>query len=72
VAELVAREKTDGWGEHFRLDPRNEITIIPVTDVGEVTARIFGFNQEERLLERAELLAVGRYPSAAALRRARR
>src|SRR5215203_4744802 len=43
--------RVDRWAEHFRLDS----TIInPLTNVGEVTVRIFGFNEEERLMEREE------------------
>jgi hypothetical protein len=56
--------RRDRWSEHFRLDgPR----IVPRTDVGIVTARILDFNRPERLLERDELHAVGRYPSPEAL-----
>lgn len=58
--------RRDFWGDHFRLD---EAVIQPVTDIGEVTARIFEFNNDERLVERQALIAVGRYPSEAALRR---
>jgi hypothetical protein len=61
--------RTDHWGEHFALAEQDGATIVPVTDVGEVTARIFGFNREERMLERQLLREVGRYPTAAALRR---
>jgi hypothetical protein len=56
--------RTDRWSEHFRL---REDRIEPITAVGEVTARIFGFNDPERILERQALLAARRYPSAAAL-----
>lgn len=54
------------WAEHFRLD---EARIEPLTDIGEVTARIFGFNSEERILERQMFMEAGRYPSPAAMRR---
>ncbi|MEP0864237.1 hypothetical protein NDI37_07125 [Funiculus sociatus GB2-A5] len=53
-------------GEHFRLDDN---AIQPLTDIGEVTARILDFNNDERIVERQELIEVGRYPSASALRR---
>lgn len=44
--------------------------IAPVSDVGEVTARIFGFNETERLDKRMILQQdIARYPSKAALRR---
>jgi hypothetical protein len=60
--------RTDPWAEHFTL-AADGITIEPRTEIGEVTARILGFNAEERLLEREALRAVGRYPTAAAERR---
>jgi hypothetical protein len=60
--------RIDRWREHFRL----EGTIIqPQTGIGEVTARILGFNHSDRLLERQTLTAVGRYPTASALARMR-
>ena len=56
--------RTDVWAEHFYL----EGTLIQsLTDIGVVTARILGFNSSERVLERATLIAVGAYPSLAAL-----
>jgi hypothetical protein len=58
--------RRDFWGEHFRLD---EAIIRPLTDIGEVTARIFDFNNDDRILERQVLMAAERYPSASALRR---
>jgi hypothetical protein len=58
----------DQWAEHFAL-AADGITIKPQTEIGEVTARILGFNSEERLLEREALRAVGRYPTTAAERR---
>jgi len=68
TGELVRffNPRRDFWGEHFRLD---EAVIQPLTDIGEVTARIFEFNSEDRILERQALIQVGRYPSEAALRR---
>lgn len=68
TGELVRffNPRRDFWGEHFRLDDN---AIQPLTDIGEVTARILDFNNDERILERQELIAVGRYPSASALRR---
>ncbi len=56
--------RIDKWSAHFRLDG---ITITPLTNIGEVTARILGFNQIDRLFERQELLELGRYPTLAAL-----
>lgn len=58
--------RTDLWAAHFVLDG---VTIVSLTDVGEVTSRILGFNNIERLFERQALQAIGRYPSAAALTR---
>jgi hypothetical protein len=68
TGELVRffNPRRDFWGEHFRLD---EAVIQPLTDIGEVTARIFEFNSDDRLVERQALIAVDRYPSEAALRR---
>jgi len=62
--------RTDLWADHFALDG---VTIMTLSDMGEVTARILDFNNGERLLERQTLQTLGRYPSAAALvRMARR
>jgi hypothetical protein len=58
--------RIDRWGEHFRLEGA---MIQPQTAMGEVTARIVGFNHSDRLLERQTLIAVGRYPTASALAR---
>ena len=55
--------RTDRWAEHFRLI---SIVIQPLTVIGEVTARILRFNHADRLLERDDLLLVGRYPPKAA------
>ncbi|HSZ58421.1 MAG TPA: HNH endonuclease signature motif containing protein [Tepidisphaeraceae bacterium] len=56
--------RTDRWSQHFRLDG---IQIVPLTDIGEVTVRILEMNHPDRLLEREQLLTLGRYPSAAAV-----
>jgi HNH endonuclease len=58
--------RIDRWAEHFRLEGG---MIQPQTGIGEVTARILGFNDSDRLLERQTLIAVGRYPTASALAR---
>lgn len=55
--------RSDRWADHFQL---REFTIEPLTGVGEATARIFGFNALERLVERETLVAVGRYLAPAA------
>jgi hypothetical protein len=57
--------RRDRWAEHFLLNETGVIT--PLTEVGEVTSRIFGFNDHERLLERRALLSVGEFPSIEAL-----
>jgi HNH endonuclease len=66
TGELVRffNPRIDRWSDHFRLE---EFRIQSLTDIGEVTARILRFNDNERLLEREELNKVSRYPSAAAL-----
>lgn len=68
TGELVRffNPRRDFWGEQFRL---NEAVIQPLTDIGEVTARILEFNSEDRILERQALIEVGRYPSPAAQQR---
>ncbi len=57
--------RTDLWSEHFRL---NESIIEFLTEIGEVTARIFEFNTPERLLERKGLIEIGHFPSFSALK----
>jgi hypothetical protein len=41
--------RRDSWREHFQLDGA---IIRSSTDIGEVTARILDFNDEDRILER--------------------
>lgn len=55
--------RTDRWAEHFHLDAA---VIRPLTVIGEVTARILGFNDGARLHEREEMIPYGKYPSEAA------
>ena len=50
--------RRDRWAEHFRLEGA---TIQPLTAIGEVTARIFGFNESGRLHEREEMIRFGKY-----------
>jgi hypothetical protein len=57
--------RTDRWADHFQLDG---VAIKPITKVAEVTVRILGFNDSNRLLERQELIDLGRYPPAPALK----
>lgn len=56
--------RTDRWQEHFAMDGA---TIRTLTEVGEVTKRLLGFNHVDRIIEREALIAVRRYPSPAAL-----
>lgn len=51
--------RTDQWADHFQVQ---DVTIVPLTTIGEVTIRVFKFNHIDRLLERQELVARGRYP----------
>lgn len=39
------------------------VRIDTLTEIGEVTARILDFNNVDRLIERQQLEALGRYPS---------
>jgi hypothetical protein len=52
--------RSDEWADHFRLVG---VLIEPKTALGEVTARILGFNEADRLSERELLRDAGRYPS---------
>jgi hypothetical protein len=60
--------RIDRWRDHFELGP-DGITIVPLSAIGEATARILGFNDGERLLERQALRQIGRYPRTAAQKR---
>ncbi|MFY9618906.1 MAG: HNH endonuclease signature motif containing protein [Pyrinomonadaceae bacterium] len=55
--------RADLWSEHFRLEGA---AIHSLTTVGEVTTRIFGFNDSARLHEREEMIRFEKYPSEAA------
>ena len=55
--------RTDRWAEHFLLE---QAAIRPLTTIGEVTARILGFNESARLHEREEMIRFGKYPTEAA------
>lgn len=56
--------RIDCWPEHFEL---RGAEIFPLAEIGEATARIFGFNSPRRLKERSLLMQVGLYPSAEAM-----
>jgi hypothetical protein len=58
--------RVDTWSEHFTHDG---VLIKPLGPIGQVTERIFRFNEIERLMEREALRAVDRYPDEAAPRR---
>ena len=49
--------RQDRWLEHFRLDG---VEIVPLTPIGRGMAALMRFNDEQRLLLRAELLRQGR------------
>ena len=53
--------RTDLWAGHFRLEGA---AIRPLTTIGEVTARILGFNETARIHEREEMIRFGKYPSS--------
>lgn len=57
--------RSDRWAAHFKLVGSR---IETLTTIGAVTARILGFNETERLLERQSLQAINRYPNRVALR----
>jgi len=52
--------RKDHWDKHFQLAG---VTIEPLTDIGEITARLFALNAQERLLERDALVSIGAYPA---------
>ncbi len=58
--------RRDRWSDHFRLEGA---TIQTLTDIGEVTERIFQFNNSDRILERQILININRYPSPDASKR---
>jgi hypothetical protein len=68
TGELVRlfNPRRDRWADNFRL---NEAVIEPITDIGEVTARILQFNSKERIEERQFFIRTSRYPTLAALQR---
>ncbi len=51
--------RTDVWKEHFYVNLNAEIETL--TEIGEVTAFIFGFNEPERIVEREGLIELGSY-----------
>lgn len=51
--------RTDDWHENFHVNQNAE--IVSLTEIGEVTAFILGFNDLERVAERQGLIEIGRY-----------
>ncbi|MBI4752748.1 MAG: HNH endonuclease [Acidobacteria bacterium] len=58
--------RTDKWFDHFR---HNQAIIEYLSEIGEATSRILRFNDSDRILEREELIQIGRYPVAEAIKR---
>jgi 5-methylcytosine-specific restriction endonuclease McrA len=50
--------RRDSWVENFSL---NKAEIQPLTEIGEVTVRIFDFNNPDRIIERQALMEAGQY-----------
>ncbi len=51
--------RIDKWSEHFYI---KEANILSLTEIGEVTEVILGFNEKERIQERKGLIEIGRFP----------
>lgn len=51
--------RIDIWREHFLINSVAEIEAL--SDIGEVTALILGFNASERIAERKGLIEMGRF-----------
>ncbi len=60
--------RVDRWNDHFSW---SEWIIDPVTDIGEVTARLLEFNHPERAAFRKLLAETARYPTTEALARSK-
>jgi hypothetical protein len=58
--------RVDRWPDHFSL---NAGRIVPLSEIGEVTARILELNHPDRVLLRRLLAEQGRYPTIEALAR---
>ena len=54
----------DKWDEHFQI---SEALILPKTDIGKTTVKIFQFNNVERILERESLINAGLFPPSSNL-----
>jgi hypothetical protein len=53
--------RQDRWSDHFRIENG---WIIPTSPVGRATASLSKFNTAERIAERLQLLALGRYSAS--------
>jgi hypothetical protein len=51
--------RTDEWSEHFEF---NWAIIHPKTDIGEITSKMLGFNDDFRIAFREYLMLLGVYP----------
>ncbi len=51
--------RNDNWDEHFEI---HDGFIQGKTTIGEATARIFRFNDPDRLIFRKQLIAISLYP----------
>lgn len=54
--------RTQEWRDHFQIDGYR---IVGVTPEGRATVELLQLNSYERLVERAELICAGRFPSEA-------
>jgi hypothetical protein len=54
--------RRDVWADHFAFSPIDNVTFVPLTDIGEATIRILGINDADRVWERLLLYKNGRYP----------
>lgn len=57
--------RVDKWSEHFKI---KDAKIIPLSEIGQVTEKIFRFNTSERIIERELLSKVNLYPHPNALK----
>jgi len=55
--------------ERSYLNPELRRLVTQITNIRKVTARILGFNDQSRLLERQLLIHNKKYPSSSAIKR---
>ena len=58
--------RQDRWSDCFQL---TAVVIDPLNQTGAATGKLLRINEPNRLLERSELLQIGRYPTIEALAR---